>query len=81
MLRRKIKTLQQKSWLQLVAVSCSSSGLWPAREGLYEATKLGEWKWDSVGLGVSGLGGQIPSPRVASQKHREKYLPSVEMQR
>ena len=76
---RKIKPLQHKSWLPLVAVACSRSGLWPAREGLCEATKLGEPKWDSVRIGISGLGG--PSPRVASRKCREKYFLGVEMQR
>lgn len=51
------------------------------REGLCGAAKLGEPKWDSVRIGISGLGGQTPSPSMASQKRREKYLPNVEMER
>lgn len=52
-----------------------------ARESRYEATRLEELKWDSVRIGISGLGCQTPSPRITSWKCRERYLPSLEMQR
>lgn len=81
MLWRKIKLLQHKSWLQLVVVSCSSSRLRLAREGLCKATKFGEPKWDSVGIGISGLGGQTLSSKRGIPKEQRKVPPKCEMQK